>query len=131
MSLGVYDAAYPGGTTVVQVGANGTGYLRIRVSDPFGAYDVSGVDLTVTSPLGTQSTVSLSDANVVATGTAFKIYEYAWHPGSTTGTFNFTATAHEGTEGLTDVATMSVTVPAIDLGITKPIRPIRSAWVNR
>lgn len=119
-SLGVYDAPYPGGTPVSS-GINGTNlYVRVQVSDPFGAYDVTSVDLNLDGP-GSAGDVSatLGQAQVVASAGAVKTYEYVWSTNLTEGGFNVAATAHEGTEGtITATTALALSLSTMDGGGT-------------
>ena len=111
-SLGLYDAPYPGGNPVTAVAAGATVYVRATVSDPFGAYDITGLDLAI--PAAGVS-VSLTDVSAVASDAATKTYEYAFKT-SAEGVYDIQATAHEGTEGITDSAAISLGVTFLDLG---------------
>ena len=96
MNYGFYDAPYPGGQMVSGVAASEKVYIRATVTDPFGAYDITGLDLLVDgAPL-----VHLGEEHVVASDTCTKTYEYEWTPTSE-GTYEITAVAHEGTDGIT------------------------------
>lgn len=91
-TLGIYNAAYPAGIPVNNSIGGVTRYVRAVVSDPFGAADVTGVQVTITPP---GSTVA---ASAVATIGCTKIYEYAWSVPASPGTYSVTATAKEGYE---------------------------------
>ena len=43
--LGAYDTAYPAGNLVTNALIGQTVYVRATASDPFGAYDVTSLDL--------------------------------------------------------------------------------------
>lgn len=116
-SLAVYDAPYPGGNVVNSTANGATLYVRATVSDPFGAYDITSLDLNIDGPGGAGDiTTTLSGPNEVATGGALKTYEYVWTTGSTTGTYNIAVTAHEGTEGIIDTRATEVTLSFLDTG---------------
>jgi uncharacterized repeat protein (TIGR01451 family) len=116
-SLGVYDAPYPGGSFVTAPAIGSRLYLRAVVSDPFGSSDVTGLDLAITAPNPSANvSVSLTDSSVVANDGCSKTYEYAWQTPSLSGSYGLAATAHEGTEGITDIATTSLTLTIQDLG---------------
>ena len=116
-SLGVYDAPYPGGNLVTTPVAGTPLYVRATVSDPFGSYDITSLNLAITAPIPAANiNATLTDANVVANTGCAKTYEYAWQTGATTGGYNVAMTANEGTEGITDVAVTSVTLTFLDLG---------------
>jgi hypothetical protein len=114
-SLGVYDAAYPGGSLVASSTVTAVRYVRVTVTDPFGAYDVTGVDLTIDGPgTGSDLNASLGQAQVVASNTVSKTYEYPWQTTLTPGTYTLTTTAHEGSEGIVaTAATTEILVPMI------------------
>ncbi|MBL9113959.1 MAG: DNRLRE domain-containing protein [Verrucomicrobiaceae bacterium] len=116
-SLAVYDAPYPGGSLVTAPASGTTVYIRSTASDPFGAYDITSMGLSVDGP-GTAGdfTTTLGGGHVVATGTGTKTYEYSWVVGSTIGTYNIFVTAHEGTEGIQAQRATSVNVTFLDLG---------------
>src|SRR5208283_871206 len=61
--------------------------------------------------------VTLNDGNVVANDGCSLTYEYVWQTGPTTGGYNLTATANEGTEGVTDTAVAGVSLIFLDLGV--------------
>ncbi|MCE9614644.1 MAG: DUF11 domain-containing protein [Lentisphaerae bacterium] len=116
-SLGVYDAAYPGGSLVSTPNIGATLYVRATVSDPFGAYDITGLDLGIDGPGGAGDVgTTLTDANVVTNDGCAKTYEYVWTTGSTEGSYTITTVAHEGTEGITDTAATAVNLIQLDLG---------------
>lgn len=100
-SIGVYNAAYPDGAAIDRSPIGATRYIRVVATDPFGAYDINGVDLVVDGP-GTSGdvSVSLGDARVVASNAWSKTYEYVWTASAQAGTYSAAATAHEGTEGV-------------------------------
>ena len=111
-SLGVYDAPYPGGSLVASVAAGQTVYVRSQVRDPFGAYDITGLDLAIPSA---GIAVSLNNSSVVASNTYSKTYEYAWSTAAE-GTYEIAVTAKEGTEGITATKATSLIVSFLDLG---------------
>ena len=49
-TLGVYDAAFPGGNLITTPVAGSTVYVRANVTDPFGSYDITSLGLAVTGP---------------------------------------------------------------------------------
>jgi uncharacterized repeat protein (TIGR01451 family) len=116
-SLGVYDAPYPGGNPVTAPVAGSTLYVRSVVTDPFGSYDVTSLDLAITAPDPSGNVnATLTDTSVVANDGCSKTYDYVWPTGSTLGGYSIAATAHEGTEGISDVAATAVTLTFLDLG---------------
>src|SRR5207249_2321527 len=110
-SLGAYDAPYPGGNLVSTPVAGAMLYVRAVVSDPFGSYDITSVNLAIDGPgTGGDLNINLTNTSVVADNGCTKTYEYSWNTGPTTGNYSLTATANEGSEGITDVAAASVTL---------------------
>jgi hypothetical protein len=87
------------------------------VTDPFGAYDITSLGLSIDAS-GTVSDVSttLTNNSVVASNSCSKTYEYVWVTGSTEGNYTIAVTANEGTEGITDTAATSVNLSYLDLG---------------
>lgn len=111
-SLGVYDAAYAGGSLITTASVGNTSYIRATVSDPFGASDITGLNLSFNSGTAVAATV-------VNTSTCSKIYEYAWTPASA-ASYSIQATATEGTEGtVTHSSSTNVTVIQPTLTLTK------------
>jgi len=66
-SLGVYNAAYSGGSLITSSNVGATNYIRAEVTDPFGASDITGLGLVI----GGASSVA---ASVVNTATCTKTY---------------------------------------------------------
>lgn len=100
-SVEFYDAAYPGGSPVSAVAPGETLYIRSLTSDPFGAFDISGVDLEILDAGGTtQATVALEPSAQVATTAASKTHEHAYTvpAAGATGFWTARVTAREGTE---------------------------------
>jgi len=116
-SLAVYDAPYPGGNLVTTPVAGSPLYVRANVTDPFGSYDITSLGLAITAPSPDANVnATLNDASVVASDSGSKTYEYAWQTGPTTGNYNITATANEGTEGVSHSVGTSVSLIFLDLG---------------
>lgn len=114
-SLAVYDAPYPG-TNQVLTAPNGSAlYIRATVTDPFGSYDVSRLDLGISGPGGSGG-ASLSDASVVASNGYSKTYEYAWSSPPVQGSYAISATAWEGSEGVSNAASAGVQLIFTDFG---------------
>ena len=108
------------GSAITSADAGATVYVRVKVSDPFGDYDINNLKLTIDGP-GTSAdkTLTLVNTSVVDTNDngAFKIYEYAWQTVINTGQYTVTARANEGTEGTIFKETNSTFfVTALDLG---------------
>ena len=116
-SLGVYDAPYPGGSPVASSFATTQCYVRVTVTDPFGAYDIADVDLAIDGP-GTagDKVASLTDANVVSSNAWSKTYEYPWQTTNVIGNYAINVTANEGTEGITASATNTESLYSTSIG---------------
>ena len=114
-SLAVYDAPYPGGNLVTSPTAGSSLYVRANVSDPFGNYDITSVGFNITAPAG-GANVSTNVTAPVGTDSTSATFEFQWQTDSTTGNYNIAATAHEGSEGIIDVASTSITLIFLDLG---------------
>ena len=119
-SLGLYTAAYPGGSAITTTEVGQPVYVRFTISDPFGASDITGADLVIKNSQGvTVASASLTDTSVVASTAGSKTYQYAWTP-LTADTFTLVVTAHEGTEGVTATKETTFTTTARpDLVVTK------------
>ncbi len=104
----VYDAAYPNGSPLTDASITVLRYVRVRVTDPFGASDITSVGLVIDGP-GTSGDVSptLGASEVVASDSWSKTYEYVWHTIDLAGDYTLTATANEGTEGINATATIT------------------------
>lgn len=110
-SLSLYDAPYPGGGPVTNVAAGATCYVRATVTDPFGAYDITGATLSIgLAGRGGPDSQSLGDAHVVASNAWSKTYESAWEAPAFTAEALFGVVAHEGSEGIQATAAASVNV---------------------
>ena len=110
-SVGVYDATYPGGTLVATSPTTAQRYVRVTVTDPFGAYDITSAGLVIDGP-GSSGDVSatLTDAHVVSSNAWSKTYEYPWQTLALAGTYALTVTANEGTEGITATGMVTQTL---------------------
>ncbi|QTN31576.1 DUF11 domain-containing protein [Akkermansiaceae bacterium] len=117
-SVGVYDAPFPGGTLTTTPANGQTLYVRTVVGDPFGAYDITSLPLSIDGPgAASDISVTLGASNVVATTAATKTYEYVWNTGTTTGAYNIAATAREGFENtITSQRSTAVNMSFLDLG---------------
>ncbi|WP_367392859.1 DNRLRE domain-containing protein [Lewinella sp. LCG006] len=106
-SLELYDAPYPGGIPVASALPGSTVYVRAVVSDPFGSYDITGMNLALVDPLGgTSAAVATSVDNTSCTRT----YEYAWTISNADGTSQVQAIAREGFENtVVDDASQTIT----------------------
>jgi protocatechuate 3,4-dioxygenase beta subunit len=116
-SVAVYDAAYPGGTPVSTSPITSQRYVRFTVTDPFGAYDITGAGLVINGP-GTAGdvNVALTDVQVVSSNAWSKTYEYVWPTLALSGSYALTVTANEGSEGITASGTTTEILYAASVG---------------
>jgi uncharacterized repeat protein (TIGR01451 family) len=100
-SIGFYSAPYNSTATITSVAPLETVYIRATISDPFGSYDITGANITITNSSGTVVLSSTVMPQVYDSGTASKIYEYAYKvlSGTPLGNLSISVTAKEGTEG--------------------------------
>jgi uncharacterized repeat protein (TIGR01451 family) len=122
--IAFYSAPYPGGTTLASVNAGQTVHIRATVSDPFGSYDISSVTLTLRDTTGTVRLAPTAMTQVLDSGNATKIFEYAYTVPSAGPAGNWSAlvVAAEGTEGTVNdnaQATMPVVTPPASLLVLK------------
>jgi uncharacterized repeat protein (TIGR01451 family) len=113
-----FNAAYPGGTPMTSSAPGRPIFIRASVSDPFGSFDIAGAYLQWTNPLGGLVVNNASMGQVLDTGAANKVFEYATTLPSSgaEGIWTARVTAEEGTEGLVrhaGVATLRVAAPNI------------------
>ncbi len=113
-SFGLYDAPFPGGTLVTSMTNGQRVYARVTATDPFGAYDITGLDLAITDPSNATNTVNLT--STVASTASSKTYEYSWLAGPSDGGYTIQATAKEGSEGITAISSLPLQVASLDLG---------------
>jgi len=103
-SVGFYSAAYPpAGTALTYVYPGQAVIVRAMVSDPFGAYDITGATVTITNPAGvvqSPTPVAMTE-NTNYSNAGSKMYEYAYTipAGAAAGTWVARVDATEGTEG--------------------------------
>ena len=99
------------GTLQSSTDAGNTVYVRVKVTDPFGDYDINGLTLTIRDANGTVvGTQNLTDADVVDdAGDAAQLYEYAWTTALPSGFYTVTAKAAEGFETTSGNPTISAT----------------------
>ena len=92
-TLGIYDAPYPGGNLVSTPTAGSTLYVRSAVSDPFGSYDITSLNLSIDGP-GINGDVSalLTNSSVVANDGCGKVYEYVWATSANVGGYDISVT---------------------------------------
>jgi uncharacterized repeat protein (TIGR01451 family) len=120
-SVGVYSAAYPGGgSPITNINPPSTVYVRPVVSDPFGAADITSVDVVIKDS-GGNTVVSQTLTTAVASTAGTKTFEYAWNTALyPIGLYDIIVTAHEGTEGVTATRTTQFAVAADpDVKVTK------------
>ena len=119
-SIGFNSASYSsgGGTALTSVAPLETVYIRATISDPFGSYDITGANITITNSSGTVVQASTPMTQAHDSLAASKIYEYKYTvpSGAALGNWSISVTATEGTEGTisnTGYATMIVGVPNV------------------
>ena len=122
-NIGIYDAPYPGGALQSAPYNGQTLYARVVVSDPFGSQDITSVGLVIDGP-GTANDISttLTNVNIVNDTGCARTYEYVWQTGATVGGYTITATANEGTEGVTSSISTAVTLNFLDQGTPSTTR---------
>ncbi|XOV89030.1 MAG: CCXG family PEP-CTERM protein [Pseudomonadota bacterium] len=103
-SISFFDAAFPAGNSLTVAMPGDTVYVRAEVSDPFGAFDITGADLEVDDALGANMAMGLGMNDIVAGGWptgAGKLYErsYTLPLAASSGAWHFGVLAREGTEG--------------------------------
>ena len=132
-SLALYDAPYPGGSVVSTANNGQTLYARAQVSDPFGAYDITSVDLGIDGPgLSCDLDAVLGSGNVVHSTTTSKTYESVWATGTCQGNYVVTAVAHEGAEGtVTASGAAQVSLTNLDLGTPGIVQFIDNAGADK
>jgi uncharacterized repeat protein (TIGR01451 family) len=127
-SIGLYSAAYPGGSIISSVTTGTTVYIRAVVSDPFGSYDIVNVPtITIKNPSGTAIVTAAGMTYDLASLTSLtKTYDYPFSVLSSypTGNWLISVTATEGTETTlavtnTAYATMQVVIPPPALTVLK------------
>ncbi len=105
-SVQVYNAAYPNGQIIENIPNVGTSYIRVAVTDPFGASDITGVSLAITKPDLSTINISLNESHVVGAISCGKIYQYTWPNPGNPGEWTIQATANEGSEGVTHTSSI-------------------------
>ncbi len=126
--LAIYDAPYPDGDQVQSLENGETGYIRTTISDPFGPYDITGLDLNISPPSGIAINLNLDEDDVVEAAGCNKIYEYTWKTSVEQGEFSIEAIAKEGYEGITDSLTTPVEVSFRDLGTSCAVQFLDSSF---
>src|SRR5208283_612428 len=116
-SIGFNSASYSsgGGTALTSVAPLETVYIRATISDPFGSYDITGANITITNSSGTVVQASTPITQAHDSLAASKIYEYKYTvpSGAALGNWSISVTATEGTVSNTGYATMIVGVPNV------------------
>jgi hypothetical protein len=109
LSYDVYDEPYPAGSIITSAEAGNAVYLRAEVTDPFGAYDITDLEID-------NQGIPVS-GTPVDTDICSKTFEYPLFTPITTGTYSYSATAKEGYENtVTDSLSLNLTIttPRID-----------------
>ncbi len=105
VSYDIYDAPYPGGSIIANAYPGDVVYHRVEVTDPFGSYDVTAVNIAIPAPGGSVAASQVADAGCTRT------YEFAWDTTGFGGNYNLETTAEEGFENtVTDVENINFSV---------------------
>ncbi|WP_297706518.1 DNRLRE domain-containing protein [uncultured Eudoraea sp.] len=105
ISNNIYDAPYPGGNIITNAYPGNLVYNRVVVTDPFGSYDITDVNIAIPPPGNTIS------ATEVANTACTKTYEYIWDTTGFAGSYNIETTSKEGYENtVTDVENLNFTI---------------------
>lgn len=122
-SIGFYNASYSGGTAITSAAPGQTIYIRATVSDPFGAYDITGATITLTDPSGSVRVNAAAMTQTSYSNAAAKIYEYAYtvpSGGGSLGYWQVRVVANEGSEGtVSDYGLATLPVVIANLSIIK------------
>lgn len=100
-SVDIYNAAFPGGTVQSTVNQGSTVFVRARISDPFGSFDITSalidvLDINNNVILPATSMTLVQD--IEATGE--RIYQFSGvAPDWSSGPYTLRVRANEGTEG--------------------------------
>jgi uncharacterized repeat protein (TIGR01451 family) len=118
LSVSVSDEPFPAGGTVTSAAIGETAFVRIAVTDPFGTYDITSVDLTIDGPgSGGDVTTTLAQPSVISDNGTVKIYEYPWVTTATEGNYSISVVSKEGLENtITSPKATSFTLTQLDLG---------------
>jgi uncharacterized repeat protein (TIGR01451 family) len=135
-SITYYDAPYPGGNVLTNITPGQTVYVRAKVSDPFGSYDINANNtlatrpgITITTPSGTP-VVTAPNNNMTELGAlttaGTKTFEYTAGytiPGAgSDGNWTVRVDAVEGTEGtVSDYGLASFRVGYPDITLVKMV----------
>jgi uncharacterized repeat protein (TIGR01451 family) len=112
-SIQTWNAAYSGGAQQGSFNPGATVFVRATVSDPFGAFDISGARIWITDAATPTAGARVTDqpmspvgASCGATNAAACVFEYQYTaPSSPTpplGTWNIRVRGDEGVEGVFD-----------------------------
>ena len=115
-NIGIYDAPYPGGNLQTAPYNGQTLYARVVVSDPFGSSESPASGWSLTARARPMTSARRTNVNVVTDDGCTRTYEYVWQTGATVGGYTITATANEGTEGVTSSISTALTLNFLDLG---------------
>lgn len=121
-SVAVYSAPHPAVTTQTNYVAGNTVHVRAVISDPFGAFDVSGASIKLTDPSGVVKVLAGAMVEVGAPTAASKTYQYSYTLPSDAkaGSWIASVTGREGTEGtVTHTRNAGFQVAAAPLTIVK------------
>lgn len=116
VDIEMYDEPYPNGSQITSAVNGQKVYIRPKVSDPFGTYDITSLDLQIKDPDGSNIDVTLGEPDEVELSGCSKTYEYEWITSITQGLFTISAVAHEGFESVTDSLSTPFEVTYKDLG---------------
>jgi len=124
-----YTGAYPGGgAEITYERPHATVYCRALVSDPFGAYDITGATLTLRDALNSVRVNEASMVRVYSSGADSALYEYSYSfgAGGPDGWWIARVTAEEGFEGeVTHVRNASIDLRVPDIVVVKYSQTIR------
>lgn len=100
-SVDIYNAAFPGGAVQSSVTQGSTVFVRARISDPFGSFDITSALIDV---LDVNNNVILPATNMTQVqdipASGEKIYQFSGAaPDWSTGPYTLRVRANEGTEG--------------------------------
>ncbi len=121
-SVAVYSAPHPAVTTQTNYVAGNTVHVRAVISDPFGAFDVSGASVKLTDPSGVVKVLAGEMVEVGMPTPASKTYQYSYTLPSDAkaGSWIASVTGREGTEGtVTHTRNVGFQVAAAPLTIVK------------
>jgi hypothetical protein len=91
-SLDVYDAPYPGGAIRTNTAPGNNNYVRAVVSNPFGANDITGLNISILPSGGSGPATPVDSIGCT------KTYEYLWTSSSVPGNYSISASSLQGYE---------------------------------